>query len=148
MSYEFETIIDKKDYGRYFYHVLYLSEALDSELPKPRSRVRGTIEGKPFSGAWQPGGGRRFLILSKKFLKKADLHLGQTVGVQFTLDSPDLVEVPPALQKALDADRKMALLWSDLTPGKRRGLCHRVATAQRPETIQRRVEEVLEEIRW
>lgn len=147
--YEFEAPIELLDFGRMAYSVVYVPPAVLSSMPNGGSRVRvtGEVAGKPFDGACLPAGeGRFYLLLSKKYLKAARLEIGDRVFVSLRIADPDAVDIPPELQAAIDASAAVGRAWAELTPGKQRGLAYRVASAKRPETRQRRVDEVLEEI--
>jgi hypothetical protein len=145
----FRGEIVRHDAGAYRYTVVFLPDRLAARPPfdgTPRVRARGEVGGVPFAGAWQPVRGRRYLMLSKAMLRAGGFGPGDTVDVWFALDDPDAVDVPDALRRALDADPASARAWDALTPGHRRGLAHRVASARMPATIERRVAEVLDAI--
>ena len=110
-----------------------------------RPRLTGELAGRAFAGAAQPlGGGSYYLIVNKRTRAATGLDLGDPVSVRLRPDDPDRVDVPPALATALaEADPELRAIWEGLTPGTRRGFAHRVASAKRPETVQKRVVEVL-----
>jgi hypothetical protein len=135
--------------GSGHYTVVYLDPELHVVLPlkkHPRLRVEADVSGVPVKGAWQPAGGRWYLMLPKVALRKAGLTVGSRVEVAFTVIAQDDVDVPPELQIALDAKPKLAKAWSAFTAGQQRGLAHLVASAQRPETRQARLQKVLQVI--
>ncbi|MEM7025878.1 MAG: YdeI/OmpD-associated family protein, partial [Pseudomonadota bacterium] len=113
----------------------------------PRLRVSGEIGEISFSGAWQPTRGRWYLMLSKQIMKDGGISLGDWVDVRFRVEDQDSVDVPDLLQRAIDADEVIAAAWQALSPGKRRGLAYRVASAKTSGTRQRRIEEVLDILR-
>ncbi|MEM6690391.1 MAG: YdeI/OmpD-associated family protein, partial [Planctomycetota bacterium] len=115
---------------------------------KPRLRIDGVVGGQPFHGAFQPTGeGRYYLIVSKKFRKAVGLEIGDRTEVSFSIADQNAVDVPRELQFALEADEALNQIWIHLTPGRRRGLAYRVASAKRSETRENRVDEVLETLR-
>jgi hypothetical protein len=107
-------------------------------------RISGEVGDVPFAGAWQPVKGRWYLMLSKPLLKAGGFKVGDLVEVRFRVEAQDTVAVPDALRRALERDRTRLKRWEALSPGKRRGLAHRVASARTLATEQKRVAEVLE----
>jgi len=109
-------------------------------------RIEAEVGSIPFSGAWQPTGGRWYLLLSKKFLKKCGFDLGDWVSVRFRIADQNAVAVPESLRLALEQDAYAKAIWDELTPGKRRSFAYRVLSAKRAPTQARRVSEVLEKL--
>ncbi|MDX2238848.1 MAG: YdeI/OmpD-associated family protein [Hyphomonadaceae bacterium] len=137
-------------FERYAYTVMYLPAKLAASLPFERGRLRiaGEVADLPVDGAWQPAGsGRHYFILSRKFLRDAGLRVGDVAEMRFRIADPEKVVAPPALIRALKADKAAFKVWTTLTPGAQRAFCHRVASAKTPETIARRVNEVVAMVR-
>lgn len=152
MGFEFEFVgrIRTRGTGMGNYTVLCLPEQLASQPPfagQARVRVQGEIEEIPFSAAWQSGEGGKFLYIPKRVLKERQLAIGDWVSVRFDIDDPDRVEEPLELTVALAQDKRLQAVWQQLTPGKRRGLAYRISSARQPATRQRRVEELLQQLR-
>lgn len=148
--YAFRARVETLDFGTMAYHVVYLPAKIRNVLPldkSPRLRTVGFVNRQPFRLALMPTAGKKwYLLLSLKFLKKCGAKNGDRVDVEFSLDDPDAVEVPPELRHAVEANGRAAQIWDQMTPGRKRGLAYRVASAKRSETRRRRVEVVLEEI--
>lgn len=143
---EFETSIEYHDFGRMGYTVVYLPEEIKKQLPfkqYPRLRVNADILGYPIDGAFQPGQGKTYLIVSKAILKEIGVQLGDRVMVQFTVGDQSSVTVPEALQAALMHDKAALKLWKSLTPGKQRAFCHTVNSAKTEATIEKRIKTVI-----
>jgi Bacteriocin-protection, YdeI or OmpD-Associated len=142
-----ESAICLHPVGSYHYTVIYLDPELHVTLPlkaHPRLRIEADVSGVPVKGAWQPAGGRWYLMLPKVALRKAGLKVGSRVAVAFKVIAQDDVDVPPELQAALDAKPSLAKAWAALTAGQQRGLAHTVSSAQRPETRKARLQKVLQ----
>ncbi|MEM1085368.1 MAG: YdeI/OmpD-associated family protein [Verrucomicrobiota bacterium] len=147
--YQFTTKITKRDFGRMFYTVVFAPKKTEREVnlvENPRLRINGRIAGVPFSGAFQPNGGEWYLILSKQFLKDAEVGLGDKVTVEFEVADQDKVDVPDDLLVELSRRSDVLEAWEGLTVGKRRGLAHRVAVAKRIETREQRILEVIDHV--
>lgn len=146
-EYASTAAVTRLDFGRMAYHVLPLDPDVAADLPfdeHPRLRISGEIGETPIDGAWTPDGtGGHYLILSKKFLKASGTALGDVVTVRFALADPDAVDVPGELAERLSADEAFREGWEALTPGRRRGLAYRVASAKRAATRSRRVKEII-----
>ena len=143
---EFEATIEYHDFGRIGYAVVYLPEDLQTKMPfdrYPRLRVDAEVAELPVDGAFQPGQGKYYLILSKRLLKQAGLVLGDSVNVNFRIADQDAVIVPDELEIALQSNPTAKTKWETLTPGKRRGLAHRVSSARTATTKEKRVAEVI-----
>ena len=143
---EFEAPIEYHDFGRMGYTVVYLPQALKEKLPfkqYPRLRVSADILGYPIDGAFQPGQGKTYLIVSKTVLKEIGAQLGDVVHVQFTVADQNAVDVPDELQARLKRDKLALKAWDSLSPGKQRALCHSVKSAKTKTTIEKRITAVL-----
>ncbi len=142
----FSAKVTEMDFGRMVYAVVYLPAAVRQGLTTgSRARVIGTVGGAPFRGGVLPaGGGRQYLLLSKKFLKSAGLAVGHTAAVRVRLDDPDAVELVPEFERSLDAHPTASRVWRRLTPGARRGFAHRVASARQAVTRRARIEECID----
>lgn len=137
--------------GRLRYRALFAPPALLTALPfdaQPRLRIVGEIADHPFEGAWQSAGegasGGRYLLLSAAFCRAAGLAIGDAAEVRFNVAASDTVPVPEELQQALAANRRAQAAWEALTPGRRRGLAHTVASARTEPTRRRRAEALAE----
>lgn len=133
-----------------WYTVLFLPPDLEKNLPfdrHPRLRVEGEIGEMPVAGAWMPAGdGRRYFIVSPTVRKATGARLGTTLEMRFRIADQDAVEVPEALARALAAHPLARAVWDSLTPGRRRGLAHRVSAARTDPTQARRAAEVIESL--
>lgn len=147
--YSFSGKIVEHHVGHYVYQVVFLPSSLHAALPLakyPRLRIEVKIEGMQAEGAWQPTKGRWYFMLSRQRLKDEGLALGDEVTFLFRLADQDTVEVPHELAVALSMNTAAQAAWEQLTPGMRRGLAHRVASALKIETRERRVEAVIESL--
>jgi Bacteriocin-protection, YdeI or OmpD-Associated/Domain of unknown function (DUF1905) len=141
----FEAEIVELDFGRMVYHIVCVPKAVHRRLAEgSKNRVIGTVGGAEFRGAMLPTDGRHYLLLSQKYLKKAGLKLGDTVTIQHRADDPDAVELVPEFERALEANQTAHRVWQTMTPGARRGIAYRIASAKRPETRLARIEEYLD----
>jgi len=145
--YSFETQIVHHDLGTYRYTVVFLDDTIAAGLPfdsQPRMRISGELADQPMEGAWQPSRGRWYLMLGKPLLKAAGKGVGDRVEVRFRVEPLDLLDVPAALARALNADPAARAAFELQTIGKQRALAHRVGSAKGTDTIARRVIEVLD----
>lgn len=144
--YSFEGTIESRGDERYRHACVYLPDALARELLTGRSRlrVRGELNELPFAGAWQPSQGRHYLLLSRTTCRAGGFAIGDRLEVRFRLDDPEAVTVPPDLERALAGNRPARQAWEALTPGRRRGLAHLVASAKTPATVAKRVRLILD----
>jgi len=145
-THRFEASVSLHPIGTYNYTVVYLDPELHASLPlkeMPRLRIEADISGVPVKGAWQPSGGRWYLMLPKIPLRNAGISIGSVVEVAFKVLPQDQVDVPPELSAALQAQPNARKAWSALSAGKQRSLAHMIASAKRSETKQARLEQVI-----
>jgi hypothetical protein len=144
---EFEAPVQIHDVGRYRYTVVYLPIEIERALPSKataRIRIEAEVNDHPLNAAWQPAGdGRRFIMLSKRLLKEAGLAPGEIATVRFRLADSDAVEIPHLLDTALNQDAAARAGWEALTPGRRRGVAHMIASAKREATQTARLTRIL-----
>lgn len=148
--YQFEAKIEKYDFGKMFYSVVYVPEDVLSQIEfgkTKRLRIEGEVNGIRIQAAMMPTKGKWYIMISKKLQKLCGATLGEVASIDFEIADQDSVTVPTELQFALEASPAAHDVWQSWTAGKRRSWCHRVATAKMSETRERRVEEVLDAIR-
>ena len=144
--FEFDAKIVKYDFGKMYYSVVYVPKTILERLDFSKSkrlRIDGEVNGVRFEGALMPNKGRWYLMISKKLQKLCGLTLGDTASIAFDIADQNAVTVPIELQYALEANDDAMLAWQSLTVGKRRGYCHRVASAKMVETRERRIAELI-----
>jgi hypothetical protein len=113
-----------------------------------RPPVAGTIDGHPFRGRLAVYGGETVLGLTKAWRAAAGLKPGDTVAVEIDRDdAPREVEVPPALQAALDGDPEAKAAFDGLSFTHRKEYARWIAEAKREETRERRLAKALEMLR-
>ncbi|MEM6469022.1 MAG: YdeI/OmpD-associated family protein [Planctomycetota bacterium] len=148
--YRFEAELESFDFGRVNYTVVFAPMAVVEQLEFPASkrlRIDGELNGFRIEAALMPSKGRWYLLVSKRLRKECALSLGDVVSVEFEVADQDAVNVPQELTFALEADERASAVWRGWTAGKQRGWCYRIASAKRAETRERRVEEVLDQLR-
>ena len=134
--------------GELHYTVVFAPPELVAALPGGGPlRVTGEVAEMPVEGALMPTGGRRYLLVPRDLMRERGLEVGATVEVRLSLADPDAVDIPSELRLALNADAGLADAWGALTPGRRRGSAHRVASAKRAETRAKRVDEIVAALR-
>ncbi|MEM8833632.1 MAG: YdeI/OmpD-associated family protein [Pseudomonadota bacterium] len=152
-THEFETTLEKFGVGKkkvIWYNVLFLCPELQTELPfdqYPRLRVEGEIADVPIENAFIPtGDGRYYVIVAPHVIDGAELRLGDTVEMRFRIADQDHVNVPEALQDAIDGNDDAKDKWAALTPGKKRMFAAHVNSAKTDTTTEKRVIEAMEAI--
>jgi hypothetical protein len=105
-AHPFSARLTELDFGRMVYHVVFIPDSVRRKLSTaPRARVIGTVNGVPFRGGVLPaGGGRHYLLLSKRFLKSSGGSVGDLMKVCLSLDDPDGVVLLPEFERALNAN--------------------------------------------
>jgi hypothetical protein len=159
---EFRTTVEKYDFGKYFYQVVYFPQAVTDALPlkeHSRLRIHAIVDGYHLDGALMPDriGSKQtkhletpsntgqkiwYLLLGKAVLKKLKKQLGEEVQVFFSIADQDAVDVPKMLEERLLQQPRLQEIWDGLTAGKKRGLVHPLNSAKSLATKQKRLEQL------
>jgi hypothetical protein len=113
-----------------------------------RPPVAGTVNGFPFRSRLMVYGGQTVLGLTNAFRAEAGLAEGDEVEVVIDRDdAPREVEIPPALQAALDGDASAREAFDALSFTHRREYARWIAEAKREATRDRRAAKAIEMLR-
>lgn len=128
----------------------HLIEVPDSVVEKlggaGRIPVRVTFDGVPYRGSIVRYGGTMMIGVTKAVIAEAGVSVGDTLDVVAENDdAPREVDIPEDLAKALRAG-KLTNAWDALSFTRRKELAAGVATAKRPETRAKRVEQAIAEV--
>lgn len=145
--FEFDAPIEYHDVGsdKFAYTVIFVPAEIARSLPlqdHPRLRVSGEVSDYPIEASLTPVRGRWYILLSKRTLNAIDARVGDFIEVRFKIADQEAVDVPPYLSDALEKHPSERTLWNAATPGMKRGLAYRVASAKKDTTRQKRVDEV------
>ena len=119
---------------------LILPKGASAKLPsRAMTTVESTINGFPFRATLEPDGQRsHWLRVNRKMREAAGADTGDVVTLEIAPSGEEPEpRVPADLRKALAAAPKARTLWSDIA---RRDWIHWIASAKRPETRARRVD--------
>jgi bifunctional DNA-binding transcriptional regulator/antitoxin component of YhaV-PrlF toxin-antitoxin module len=131
-------------------------EAPTIELPfdakerfgKARAPVRGTVNGTDYRTTVAVYGGVYLIGFRRELRERAGIELGDEVEVTVELDeAPRTVELPRALEAALDSDEGARAAFDGLSYSHRREYAEWIAEAGRADTRDRRVAQTLEKLR-
>jgi hypothetical protein len=90
-------------------------------------------------------GGENMIGFSKAARAEMGLELDQPIDVTITVDTEErVVEIPPALAEALDADPAVRAAFENLPPSKRKEMARQIAEAKGEETRSRRLQKILD----
>ena len=153
-KYSFEAPVERLAIGNkhkvIYYNVILLPDWCAKELPFaefPKLRIRGEVGDYPVRGAWNPvADGRKYFILSAKFLKTAGLSVGDLTEMRFNVDDQDFVDVPDELDAQLNLNESLREVWTSLSSGKKRFYCHQISSAKQAATRDRRLQMVLSQL--
>jgi bifunctional DNA-binding transcriptional regulator/antitoxin component of YhaV-PrlF toxin-antitoxin module len=131
-------------------------EAPTVELPfdarerfgRARAPVRGTVNGTGYRTTVAVYGGVYLIGFRRELRERAGIVIGDEVEVTVELDEePRTVELPPALELALDGDESARRVFEGLSYSNRREYAEWIAEAKRDDTRERRVAQTLERLR-
>ncbi len=159
----FEAKINKYDYQKYYYTVVYIPDELAQKLDMEthmRLRVEVEVDGYPVKGTLMPDriGSKQtehlltegyiqdqrvwYYQIPRRVLKAIDKTFGDSVMVNLRVGDQDEVEMHPAQEDFLLEHPELKEIWDGLTPGKRRGLSYPIMKAKSDETIEKRLAEL------
>ncbi|MCC2547152.1 YdeI/OmpD-associated family protein [Hymenobacter sp. BT175] len=108
-------------------------------------RVRGTIDGYPFSSSLSPMGGHHILLIHKATRAAIGKHPGDTVTISLSRDTAErVVDVPEELAAALNAVPEARAIFDKLAYTHRKEYAQWIAEAKKPETRSRRIAKAVE----
>lgn len=92
--------------------------------------------------------GRNMIGFSKASRAEARIEIGEQFDVTIRVDDADrVIEIPPALAEALDADPAVRAAFETLAPSRRKEMARQIAEAKQDDTRRRRLEKVLATLR-
>lgn len=161
--YSFRAKINKYDYQKYYYTVVYIPDDITAKLDMAqhmRLRVEVEIDGYPAKGTLMPdrigskqtrhlldeGYGKDQRIwyyqIPRRILKTINKTFGDEVTVALREGDQDEVEMHAAQEELLLQRPDLKEIWDGLTPGKRRSLSYPIVKAKSDETIEKRLSEL------
>ena len=115
----------------------------------PPVRATVTINGYSYRSTVAVYGGRCYLPVNHEHRIAAGVELGDTVRVEVTLDTPEppRFEIPAYLRSALDTDEEASDVFTHLSMNRQREYVAWIESAPRDETRQRRISQMIYELR-
>jgi hypothetical protein len=116
---------------------------------RSHQRVRGTMDGVPFTSSLIPRGGRElFVVVNGALREQIGKRAGEEVVIVMELDrSPVVISIPPQLQRALARDAAVRARFETLAPSHRKAFAQWIAEAKQESTRERRLAKTLEMVR-
>jgi hypothetical protein len=112
---------------------------------KARVPVRGMINGFPFRSSLMPMGGCHRMVVNKTMRDGAGVKAGDTVSVVMQRDEDErVVEIPPALKKAMAGNKTAQSKWNALSYTHRKEMAISIRDAKQEQTRQRRLAKVMD----
>jgi uncharacterized protein YdeI (YjbR/CyaY-like superfamily) len=115
---------------------------------KARLRVKGKIDGTPFSGTLLPfGSGKHFIVVKKEIRDRIGKKEGDEVEVEMDVDSsPVRVAVPEDMSRALAKNKSAKAAFDGMAPSHRKAYVAWIEGAKKAETRAGRIEKAVEMI--
>ena len=135
--------------------ILHLPPEASAKLPsRGMTMVKGTLNGIEFSTLLEPDGKygpglspSHWFVPDKKLLAKAGVKAGDTVQVMLA-PTKDWInpEVPQDMKKAIVADKKIHMLWNDITPMARWDWVRWVRAVKTEETRKKHIDVMMSKL--
>ncbi len=132
------------EWGKSVFTVLPIPDEVAATLASSGAkRIEIELNDHPFNMALTkaPTMTQTFVYTGKSILKETGISPGEEIEVRVCKADPNVVVVPGDVKLAIRG-AELNEKWSDLTPGKQRGLLHTVNTAKREETRIRRIRRI------
>jgi hypothetical protein len=145
---DFEGRVEPLEWGRATYTILRLpSEIATALAAQGAKRVEGEINDRPVNLALSraPLVDGVFLWAGQSLLDRLEVEPGEPLEVRLRPAPSDEVDTPEDVALAL-RQGGAAEAWEALTPGKRRGLLHKIDTARTAPTRLKRIAALVAEI--
>lgn len=113
--------------------------------------VKGTIDGKPFSGIKlmnAPGKGQHFMPVNDKLRKAIGKSAGQSVSLQMELDTAEApaLQDPEDFRLALEQHPKAKAFYDGLTPASKKWFILNITEAKQEQTRRSRIEKAIQRL--
>ncbi len=139
---KFKTTIES--HGKTATGFIVPPEVVESLNAGRRVPVRVTVGAYTYRSTVAPYRGVFMLPLAAEHREAAGVAAGQEVEVLLQVDTePRVVEVPPDLQAALDADPAVSAAWDNLSYTHKKEHVRAIETAKSADTKKRRIDKVL-----
>ncbi|GAB3632862.1 hypothetical protein GCM10027421_22150 [Microbacterium shaanxiense] len=90
-------------------------------------------------------GGQNFIGFSKAARAEAGVEIDEEIEVTISPDTEErVIEIPPALALALDADPAIRAAFENLPPSKRKEMARQIEEAKAEETRSRRLQKIID----
>jgi len=90
-------------------------------------------------------GGQNFIGFSKAARAEAGVEIDEEIEVTISPDTAErVIEIPPALALALDADPAIRAAFENLPPSKRKEMARQIDEAKAEETRSRRLQKIID----
>ena len=112
---------------------------------KERIAVKGTIDGVPFRGTFQPMGGHHIMGVPKEIREKIGKTHGDTIHVIMELDTePRMVDIPEDFANALKKNKNAYYNFEKLSYSHKKEYVTSITEAKKPETRLNRIRKAIE----
>jgi len=116
---------------------------------KGRVPVAGTLNGHPICATLVPvRGGRHRLFINGDMRKRADVDVGDQIGILLNMDSqPRVVPMPEEFARALRKDKRAKATFDGLPPSRQKEILVYLNWVKRPETLRRNIQKTILQLR-
>jgi len=142
-KYQFRAVIENAgDGGAY----VFVPMDVENTFGKKRLKVKATIDGEPYRGTLvRMGSPQHILLVLKEIRERIGKTFGDEVSVEFEEDlDPRMLDVPPDLQHALNADPAAHAYFDRLSYTHQKEYVHWITEAKRDQTRQKRLQKTID----
>jgi len=134
---QFKAKLGTEDAGSLFFELPFDPKVA---FGATRARVKVTLGRHSYRSTVAVYDGRFYIPVRKSNRDAAGVAVGEVVNVVLELDAePRVVEVPPALAKALEKNRRAKAAWEKLSYSHQKEHADAIAGAKKAETVDARV---------
>jgi hypothetical protein len=138
---QFKAKLGTEDQGSLFFELPFDPKVA---FGATRAKVKVTLSGHTYRSTVAVYAGRFYVPVSKPNRDAAGVAVGDMVNVVLELDTEArVVEVPAALKKALEKNRRAKAAWEKLSYSHQKEHADAIAGAKRPETVEARVKKAV-----
>jgi len=141
--YQFRAVIENAgDGGAY----VFVPLDIENVFGQKRLKIKATIDGEPYRGTLVRMGDTQHML---PVLKDIRLRIGKSFGDEVTIEfeedlDPRVIDVPPDLQQALDADPAAHTYFDRLSYTHQKEYVSWIKEAKRDQTRQKRIQQTID----
>ncbi len=148
MAYEFDAVLIRPEGTGTWTYLDVPFDSAEAFGSKGQIRVKGTLNGLPFSSTLLANGrGQHYLVVKKEIRRKLGVEAGSIVRVVLEADGEERrLDVPGDVLAALEGQPAIRQIFEKMAPSHQKEYLEYIGEAKQAATRQRRINRMLEDL--